>query len=70
MCYVVALFAKIMMGFFQVESMAIIIIRSQAASLEVSQRSEKILRAVVLLINATAFVAMVVEAIFFVQALN
>ena len=69
-CYVVAMFAKIMMGFYQVESMAIIIIMLQQKNDQTQLKMIKTVRAIVLLINISALVVMIIEAIEFVKALD
>lgn len=69
-CYVIAMFAKIMMGFYQVESMAIIIIMLQQKNDQTQLKMIKTVRAIVLLINISALVVMIIEAIEFVKALD
>ena len=69
-CYVIAMFAKIMMGFYQVESMAIIIIMLQQENDQTQLKMIKTVRAIVLLINISALVVMIIEAIEFVKALD
>ena len=69
-CYVIAMFAKTMMGFYQVESMAIIIIMLQQKNDQTQLKMIKTVRAIVLLINISALVVMIIEAIEFVKALD
>lgn len=69
-CYVVALFSKIIMGFFQVQSMAEVIVKLEAKNEARAQIISRIIMASVVFINTTLLICMIVEAIYFVKALN